>query len=104
MLRHWKSFLQQAIALKDTYEREDEIDDAAEEAEETRHEQERAAAQALAKPKPLDQGGGLYFYERVYWGTRELLSRIGHFFTSSTPTAASPPSASQASNATKSPQ
>lgn len=84
--------LHQAVALKETYEREDEIDDAAEEAEETRHEQERAAAKALAKPKPLDEGGGLYFYERVYWGTRDLLYKLLHFASpsSTSPRAESP--------------
>jgi hypothetical protein len=78
------------LALKETYEREDEIEDAAEDAEEAQHEREVAAAQALKKPKPLDEGGGLYFYERVYWGARDLFGKIFKAPTPSTGKAPAP--------------
>jgi hypothetical protein len=36
----------------------------------------RAAARAAAKPKPLDQGGGMYLYERVALGARRAWAKL----------------------------
>lgn len=61
--------LNQAVASEDAFLREDDADDEADEREEQ--------AEALAaKPKPLEQGGGMYFWERVSLGFQQLKRRL----------------------------
>jgi hypothetical protein len=55
--------------MRETYEAEDELDDAAEDAREA---QERRTRQAAARAAAAGGNGqGMYFHQRVYWG--ELL-------------------------------
>ena len=58
--------------------------DAAEDAEDTeREEKERRADRERRvrerqekSPKGLDEGGGMYFYERLYWRARMIRTRL----------------------------
>lgn len=51
--------------MEEAFLAEDEAEDAAEERAAAKEAAARAAAAAARQPKPLDQGGGLYFYEKV---------------------------------------
>ena len=55
----------QALALQETYEAEDEMDDAASDAREAQQKRSRAAAIASGAPLPDTSA---YFHERLYWG------------------------------------
>ena len=57
--------LVQALALQETYEAEDEMDDAASDAQEAQQKRSRAAAIASGTPLPDTSA---YFHERLYWG------------------------------------
>ena len=57
----------QALALQETYEAEDEMDDAASDAREAQQKRSRAAAIASGAPLPDTSA---YFHERLYWGER----------------------------------
>ena len=57
----------QALALQETYEAEDEMDDAASDAREAQQKRSRAAAIASGAPLPDTSE---YFHERLYWGER----------------------------------
>ena len=66
----------QALSMKDAYEAEDEVDDAAEDASEAQRGRARSAALATKGPLPDDQG--MFFPARAYWGARpRRLTRIG---------------------------
>lgn len=54
----------QALSMRETYEAEDELDDAADDAHEA---QERRSRNAL-RATPGSDSQGMYFHERVYWG------------------------------------
>jgi hypothetical protein len=56
----------QALSMRETYEAEDEVDEAAEEAAEAQAQRSRAAQRASGELPSDDQG--MYFYERTYWG------------------------------------
>lgn len=58
-----------ALESEATYVQEDEADEAAEEAAE---EMQRERA----RPKDLDQGGGMYAYERMWYGARDAVDRV----------------------------
>lgn len=59
--------------------REDELDDQEDE-KHRREERERKQREKLERaPKRLDEGGGMYLYERVYWTMRSLRTRITHW-------------------------
>ena len=55
----------QALALQETYEAEDEMDDAASDAREAQQKRSRAAAIASGATLPDTSA---YFHERLYWG------------------------------------
>ena len=57
--------LLQALALQETYEAEDEMDDAASDARDAQQKRSRAAAIASGAPLPDTSA---YFHERLYWG------------------------------------
>lgn len=54
------------------FEVEDDLDEAADEAEEALNRRIADAKKALHRPKPLDDGGGMYFYERAWHSLRGL--------------------------------
>lgn len=56
--------------MEDAFQAEDEAEDAAEERERAAAAAAAAAASAASQPRPLDQGGGLYFWERLELGAR----------------------------------
>ncbi len=56
----------QALSMRETYEAEDEVDEAAEEAAEAQAQRSRAAQVASGEILADDQG--MYFHERTYWG------------------------------------
>jgi hypothetical protein len=62
--------------MEDVFMAEDEAEDA----EEWRQADAAAAAQqakaAARAPKPLDQGGGMYFHERVWLGARRAWAKL----------------------------
>ena len=62
--------LLQALALQETYEAEDEMDDAASDAREAQQKRSRAAAIASGAPLPDTSA---YFHERLYWGEHASL-------------------------------
>lgn len=64
----------QALQMQRVYEEEDEADEAQDEADEERERQHREEERAAAAPKPMDQGGGMFFYERVWHGAKSLFS------------------------------
>ncbi|KAI3438198.1 hypothetical protein D9Q98_000635 [Chlorella vulgaris] len=65
-----------ALSMEDVFMAEDEAEDA----EEWRQADAAAAAQqakaAARAPKPLDQGGGMYFHERVWLGARRAWAKL----------------------------
>lgn len=63
----------QAMTMAPVYEREDEADEQADDRAEEAAEAERAAAEAAAVPKSMDQGGGMYVWERVVHRVRTAL-------------------------------
>ena len=69
--------------MQHTYEAEDEVDEAAEEAAAAQEERVKQALQVSKSPEPHD--GGMYFSERVAYQARKLASSMGH--TSSKPSA-----------------
>ena len=64
----------QALSLREENEAQDEMDDAAEAAQAAHERRAKEAAKSQRAPKPLDHGGGMFFYERAYWALRRLLS------------------------------
>lgn len=59
-----------ALSLRDTHEREDELDEEEEDRQAEQAARDKVAERALTAPKPLDQGGGMFFYERAYIGAK----------------------------------
>ncbi len=76
MLRSHNSSLNllQAISMQHTYEAEDEVDEAADDAAEAQEERVRQASQVSSTPEPHD--GGLYFSQRVAYRARRLASKF----------------------------
>ncbi len=66
--------LLQAISMQHTYEAEDEVDEAADDAAEAQEERVRQASQVSSTPEPHD--GGLYFSQRVAYRARKLASKF----------------------------
>ncbi len=64
----------QAISMQHTYEAEDEVDEAADDAAEAQEERVRQASQVSSTPEPHD--GGLYFSQRVAYRARKLASKF----------------------------
>ena len=64
----------QAISMQHTYEAEDEVDEAADDAAEAQEERVRQASQVSSTPEPHD--GGLYFSQRVAHRARKLASKF----------------------------
>lgn len=56
--------LVQALSMRETYEAEDELDDAVDDA----HEAQERRSRQLSTASSSALGQGMYFYERVYWG------------------------------------
>ncbi|KAK9828359.1 hypothetical protein WJX74_010700 [Apatococcus lobatus] len=65
-----------ALSLKEVHEEEDEMDDAAQEAEELQAERIREAELLSRKPKSMDEGGGMYAHERAYHSARGMWQRM----------------------------
>ncbi|KAL3151955.1 hypothetical protein ABBQ32_001080 [Trebouxia sp. C0010 RCD-2024] len=63
-----------AISMQHTYEAEDEVDEAADEAAAAQEERAKQALQVSPMPEPHD--GGMYFSQRVAYQARKLASRI----------------------------
>ncbi|DBB16519.1 TPA: hypothetical protein ACH3X3_014785 [Trebouxia sp. C0006] len=63
-----------AISMQHTYEAEDEVDEAADDAAEAQEERVRQASQVSSTPEPHD--GGLYFSQRVAYRARKLASKF----------------------------
>ncbi|KAK9806949.1 hypothetical protein WJX72_008426 [[Myrmecia] bisecta] len=63
-----------AVALQETHDAEDEIDDAADDAEAANAQRVKEAQAVKRKPKSMDDGGGLYFYERLWLTLRRACS------------------------------
>lgn len=61
-----------ALSMEEAFIAEDEAEEAAEQAERAAARAARAAEAAAKQPKPLDQGGGLFFYEKVLLGARRF--------------------------------
>lgn len=64
----------QAISMQHTYEAEDEVDEAADDAAEAQEQRVRQASQVASTPEPHD--GGLYFSQRVAYQARKLASKF----------------------------
>ena len=60
--------------MQHTYEAEDEVDEAADEAAAAQEERAKQALQVSSMPEPHD--GGMYFSQRVAYQARKLASRI----------------------------
>ena len=82
---------QQALSMEESFMAEDEAEDAAEEREALAATAAKRAAVKARQPKPLDQGGGLYFYERLWLGWVNWRKRAA-----AVPVAAAPPAAAPA--------
>ncbi|KAL0026403.1 hypothetical protein WJX79_006830 [Trebouxia sp. C0005] len=63
-----------AISMQHTYEAEDEVDEAADDAAEAQEQRVRQASQVASTPEPHD--GGLYFSQRVAYQARKLASKF----------------------------
>ncbi|EIE27339.1 hypothetical protein COCSUDRAFT_55352 [Coccomyxa subellipsoidea C-169] len=61
-----------ALSMRETYEAEDEVDEAAEEAAEAQAQRSRAAQVASGEILADDQG--MYFHERTYWAVRRWVA------------------------------
>jgi hypothetical protein len=60
---------------QNAFEQEDEQDEAEEDAQEAQEQRTREAQRLLKGPRPLDQGGGMFFWERLWHSLQGLLSR-----------------------------
>ena len=60
--------------MQHTYEAEDEVDEAADDAAEAQQERVRQASQVLSTPEPHD--GGLYFSQRVAYQARKIAAKF----------------------------
>ncbi|KAL4452340.1 hypothetical protein ABPG75_008002 [Micractinium tetrahymenae] len=60
-----------ALSMEEAFLAEDEAEDAAEERERAAAASAAAATAAAKQPKPMDQGGGLYFWEKVELGAKQ---------------------------------
>lgn len=61
--------------MEEAFLAEDEAEDAAQERERAAAAAAAAAATAAKQPRPLDQGGGLYFWEKVELGAKQRWAR-----------------------------
>lgn len=69
-----RSMTLQAISMQHTYEAEDEVDEAADEAAAAQEERAKQALQVSPMPEPHD--GGMYFAQRVAYQARKMATRI----------------------------
>ena len=75
--RNWLAdVVVQAHLLKNVYEQEDDKDEAAEKEKAKLDRLEQEARKAEKTPKPMDEGGGMYSYEHVYWQTQKIWQQI----------------------------
>ncbi|EFN54793.1 hypothetical protein CHLNCDRAFT_134758 [Chlorella variabilis] len=65
-----------ALSMEDVFMAEDEAEDTQEEREREAAAASRHAAAAAKQPKPLDQGGGLYFYEAAMIRAKQAWSKL----------------------------
>ena len=65
----------QAISMQHTYEAEDEVDEAADEAAAAQEERAKQALQLSSTPEPHD--GGMYFTERIAYQAGKITSKLG---------------------------
>lgn len=56
-----------AHLLKAAYEQEDDADDVVDEQLAAQRKEEESAERESMRPRPIDRGGGMYTYERIYW-------------------------------------
>ena len=61
--------------MQHTYEAEDEVDEAADEAAAAQEERAKQALQVTSTPEPYD--GGMYFTERIAYQARKITSKMG---------------------------
>lgn len=64
----------QAISMQHTYEAEDDVDEAADEAAVAQEERAKQALQVSPMPEPHD--GGMYFSQRVAYQARKMASKL----------------------------
>lgn len=60
--------------MQHTYEAEDEVDEAADDAAAAQEERAKQALQVSSMPEPHD--GGMYFIQRVAYQARKMASRL----------------------------
>lgn len=65
-----------ALSMDEAFLEEDEAEDAAEARERDAAAAERARQAAAKRPQPLDQGGGMYFYERATLWVKQQVARL----------------------------
>lgn len=65
-----------AMSLQDEYEKEDEEDAIIDHKEVEAEKAMRVVEQLERAPKPLDEGGGMYFYERVYFAAQRGMQQV----------------------------
>ena len=64
----------QAMSMQHTYEAEDEVDEAADDAAAAQEERSKQALQVPARPEPHD--GGMYFTQRVAYQAHKIASKL----------------------------
>ena len=64
----------QAISMQHTYEAEDEVDEASEDAATAQQQRVDAASHVSSLPEPHD--GGMYFTERIAYSARKLAAKF----------------------------
>ncbi|KAI7844150.1 hypothetical protein COHA_002285 [Chlorella ohadii] len=65
-----------ALSMDEAFLQEDEAEDAAEARERNAAAAERSRQAAAKRPQPLDQGGGMYFYERAMLWAKQQAARV----------------------------
>eukprot|EP00892_Ulva_mutabilis_P000289 jgi/Ulvmu1/10260/UM060_0061.1 len=71
--------MQKVMAARQELDREDEADDRELRAAERERAARVAAERAARAPKPLDEGGGMYVYEQMYWRAYYGARRLGRW-------------------------
>lgn len=77
--------------MKEVHEHEDDEDDQKEAAARQQQRLEDAEKKAQISPKTIDNGGGMFSHERIYWGVRDFGKRLERGLW---PAAKSPPTTS----------
>lgn len=77
--------------LKEVHEHEDDEDDLKEATMKQLQFTEAAEKKAQAAPKTIDNGGGMFSHERLYWGAKDFGKRLQRGLW---PSAKPPPSTS----------